>query len=68
MSQRGGDVQSNLRIADRPMLGSHSLGNAHVIISLRPLEALRYYLPYLSETIITSAPSSIYPIILKKKY
>lgn len=48
MSQRGGDVQSNLRISSRPI---HSdliaLGTADAIISLEPMEALRY-LPYLS--------------------
>ena len=49
MSQRGGDVQSNLRISSSPI---HSdlipLGKADMIISLEPMEALRY-LPYLSE-------------------
>ncbi len=49
MSQRGGDVQSNLRISSSPI---HSdlipLGKADVIVSLEPMEALRY-LPYLSE-------------------
>ena len=57
MSQRGGDVQSNLRIADRP-INSYLIasGNADVIISLEPMEALRY-LPYLSREgwIITSS-------------
>ncbi len=56
MSQRGGDVQSNLRLSSNPI---HSdliaLGTADVIISMEPMEALRY-LPYLSKTgwIITS--------------
>lgn len=49
MSQRGGDVQSNLRISSSPI---HSdlipLGKADMIVSLEPMEALRY-LPYLSE-------------------
>lgn len=49
MSQRGGDVQSNLRISSSPI---HSdlipLGGADLIVSLEPMEALRY-LPYLSE-------------------
>ncbi|MBR4154736.1 MAG: 2-oxoacid:acceptor oxidoreductase family protein, partial [Paludibacteraceae bacterium] len=48
MSQRGGDVQSNLRISSEPI---HSdlipLGSANVIISLEPMEALRY-MPYLA--------------------
>ena len=50
MSQRGGDVQSNLRISSEP------LGGADVIISMEPMEALRY-LPFLSKTgwIITSS-------------
>lgn len=50
MSQRGGDVQSNLRISTRPI---HSdlipFGGADLIVSLEPMEALRY-LPYLSKT------------------
>ena len=48
MSQRGGDVQSNLRISSDPI--SSDLipkGRADIIISLEPMEALRY-LPYLS--------------------
>lgn len=49
MSQRGGDVQSNLRISSVPI---HSdliaKGGADAIISLEPMEALRY-IPYLSE-------------------
>ncbi len=48
MSQRGGDVQSNLRISSKPI---HSdlipLGGADLIVSLEPMEALRY-LPFLS--------------------
>ena len=57
MSQRGGVVQSNLRIADRPINSDLiASGNADVIISLEPMEALRY-LPYLSREgwIITSS-------------
>lgn len=59
MSQRGGDVQSNLRISSEPI---HSdliaRGRADAVISLEPMEALRY-LPYLSEegwVIVNSAP------------
>ena len=57
MSQRGGDVQSNLRISDSPI---HSdlipLKGADLILSLEPMEALRY-LPYLKEDgwIVTSS-------------
>lgn len=43
MSQRGGDVQSNLRLSSEPI---HSdlipKGGADLIISLEPMEALRY--------------------------
>jgi indolepyruvate ferredoxin oxidoreductase beta subunit len=49
MSQRGGDVQSNLRLSSDPI---HSdlipLGGADLIVSLEPMEALRY-LPFLSD-------------------
>ena len=49
MSQRGGDVQSHLRLGTDPI---HSdlipQGGADLIVSLEPMEALRY-LPYLSK-------------------
>ncbi len=49
MSQRGGDVQSHLRLSDSVI---HSdlipLGGADIIISMEPMEALRY-LPFLSK-------------------
>lgn len=49
MSQRGGDVQSNLRISSNPI---HSdlipNGKADLIVSLEPMEVLRY-LPTLSQ-------------------
>lgn len=49
MSQRGGDVQSNLRISSTPIFSDLiAKGTADAIISLEPMEALRY-LPYLSE-------------------
>lgn len=49
MSQRGGDVQSNLRISDKPIASDLiPLGEADLIISLEPMEALRY-VPYLAE-------------------
>lgn len=57
MSQRGGDVQSNLRISSSPINSDLiALGQADVIISMEPMEALRY-LPYLSKKgwIITSS-------------
>lgn len=49
MSQRGGDVQSNLRISSDPIASDLiPKGCADLIISLEPMEALRY-LPYLSK-------------------
>lgn len=48
MSQRGGDVQSNLRISsDKIASDLIPRGAADLIISLEPMEALRY-LPWLS--------------------
>lgn len=48
MSQRGGAVQSHLRIADHEIWADLiALGTAGLILSVEPLEALRY-LPYLS--------------------
>ncbi|MDR1357656.1 MAG: indolepyruvate oxidoreductase subunit beta [Tannerellaceae bacterium] len=47
MSQRGGDVQSNLRLSRRPVASDLiPLGQADLIISLEPMESLRY-LPWL---------------------
>ncbi|WP_165157411.1 indolepyruvate oxidoreductase subunit beta [Parabacteroides sp. ZJ-118] len=47
MSQRGGDVQSNLRLSDEPIASDLiPKGRADLIISLEPMEGLRY-LPYL---------------------
>lgn len=48
MSQRGGDVQSNLRISSSPIASDLiGMGKADMIVSLEPMEALRY-LPYLA--------------------
>ncbi len=48
MSQRGGDVQSNLRISSRPIASDLiPEGKADMIVSLEPMEALRY-VQYLS--------------------
>ena len=57
MSQRGGDVQSHLRLSTDPIhsdLIPH--GGADLIVSLEPMEALRY-LPYLAKDgwIVTSS-------------
>ena len=57
MSQRGGDVQSNLRLSTEAI---HSdlikQGAADLIISMEPMEALRY-LPYLNKEgwVVTSS-------------
>ena len=57
MSQRGGDVQSDLRLSTESI---HSdlipLGGADLILSMEPMEALRY-LPYLSPegAVVTSS-------------
>ncbi len=49
MSQRGGDVQSHLRLSDKPVASDLiPYGNADVIISVEPMESLRY-LPWLSK-------------------
>jgi len=59
MSQRGGDVQSNLRISSDPIASDLiPRGGADVIISMEPMEALRY-LPWLKKdgwVITSSAP------------
>ena len=57
MSQRGGDVQSNLRLSTEPISSDLiAVGTADMILSLEPMEALRY-LPYLNKDgwIITSS-------------
>jgi len=48
MSQRGGDVQSNLRLSDKEIASDLiPKGKADLIISVEPMESLRY-LPWLS--------------------
>ena len=56
MSQRGGDVESNLRLSTETIYSDLiPLGACDLIISMEPMEALRY-LPYLSQdgVIVTS--------------
>jgi len=48
MSQRGGAVYSHLRLSDQPIASDLiSLGKADIVLSVEPMEALRY-LPYLA--------------------
>lgn len=48
MSQRGGDVQSNLRLSDNKIASDLiPFGKADIILSVEPMEALRY-LPMLA--------------------
>ena len=57
MSQRGGAVQSHLRISDKPIASDLiPEGNCDMILSVEPMEALRY-LPYLSHEgwVVTSS-------------
>ena len=57
MSQRGGDVQSNLRLSTEPIWSDLiAEGSADLIISMEPMEAMRY-LAYLSKEgrIVTSS-------------
>jgi len=56
MSQRGGAVQANLRLSDRPIASDLvPRGSAAMILSMEPLESLRY-LEFLAEdgTVITA--------------
>jgi indolepyruvate ferredoxin oxidoreductase beta subunit len=66
MSQRGGAVQANLRIADSP-IGSDLIprGRATMILSMEPMESLRY-LDFLSPdgTLITASK----PVLNIEKY
>lgn len=49
ISQRGGEVVSHLRISDSPIYSDLiPLGSADIILSVEPLESLRY-LPYLKK-------------------
>lgn len=61
MSQRGGDVQSNLRLSSSPIYSDLiAKGCADMIVSLEPMEALRY-IPYLSKDgwIITNSTAYV---------
>jgi indolepyruvate ferredoxin oxidoreductase, beta subunit len=49
MSQRGGDVQSHLRLSDKSIASDLiPFGKADLVISVEPMESLRY-LPWLSK-------------------
>ena len=61
MSQRGGDVQSNLRLSNEEIYSDLiPQGEADIIISMEPMEALRY-LPYINKEswVITSSNTFI---------
>ncbi len=48
MSQRGGDVQSHLRISDKPIYSDLiPMGKCDMILSVEPMESLRY-LPFIA--------------------
>jgi indolepyruvate ferredoxin oxidoreductase, beta subunit len=60
MSQRGGDVQSHLRIADRPIYSDLiPIGGANMILSMEPMETLRY-VPFLAPDGVIVAESNPY--------
>ena len=57
MSQRGGAVQSHLRISDKPVASDLiPVGSCDMILSVEPMEALRY-LPFLAQDgwVVTSS-------------
>jgi indolepyruvate ferredoxin oxidoreductase beta subunit len=69
MSQRGGDVQSHLRLSDKPVFSDLiPYGKSDLIISVEPMESLRY-LPWLSKNgwLITNSTPFInindYPLL-----
>ncbi len=60
MSQRGGAVQSHFRLSDKPIASDQiPLGKADIIISVEPMEALRY-LPWLSKDATVVADNQPY--------
>ena len=61
MSQRGGDVQSNLRLSTETIWSDLiPMGQADMILAMEPMEALRY-VPFLSKEgwIVTSSASFV---------
>ena len=61
MSQRGGGVVTNLRLSDKPIASDLiARGAASMILSMEPLEGLRY-LPYLSPdgTLVSSTNPTV---------
>ena len=64
MSQRGGDVQSNLRLSTEAIYSDLiKQGAADIIISMEPMEALRY-LPYLGDNGVVVTSSNAFKNIL----
>src|SRR5659263_53290 len=65
MSERGGDVQSHLRLSDKPVSSDLiPYGKADLIISVEPMESLRY-LPWLAKTgwVVTNSNPFILSLI-----
>ena len=60
MSQRGGDVQSNLRLSTETIYSDLiKQGAADMIISMEPMEALRYF-PYLNAEGVVVTSSNVF--------
>ena len=66
MSQRGGDVQSHFRLSDQPIASDLiPLGKADMIISVEPMESLRY-LPWLKKLLEQNPPEEHATILLRE--
>ena len=60
MAQRGGAVQAHLRISDGPIASDLiPLGSADLILSLEPIEALRYVTHLAPNGVVVSAASAL---------
>lgn len=60
MSQRGGMVQSHLRLSDRELFSDLvSLGAADMIIAVEPLEALRYFQYLKQDGVVLSSTNAL---------
>ncbi|MBN1835208.1 MAG: indolepyruvate oxidoreductase subunit beta [Spirochaetales bacterium] len=60
MAQRGGAVQAHLRLADGPIYGDLvGRASAHLILSMEPLEALRYLAYLRPDGVVVSAAEPV---------